>query len=133
MDVVSAHRVDAVSLPVHYVLVVEEELVGLHELRVALGQLVGDHAVLQDLRELQVVVRDRLPAEHDHSVSIDHVETDKPDLLLGHDVYDLPVAPLGIELLYRGTIGESLVSDGVDVSLGERAAIRPPDGLTQLR
>ena len=108
------------------------ELVGLHELRDALGQLVGDHAILQDLRELQVVVRDRLTPEHDHNVSIDHVDTDKPDLLLSHDVYDLPVAPLHVELLYRGTIGESLVSDGVNVSLGERAAIRP-DCLTKLR
>jgi len=133
VDVVPAHRVDAVRLPVHYVLVVKEELVGLHELRIALGQLVGDHAVLQDLRELQVVVRDRLPAKHDHSVSIDHVETDKPDLLLSHDVYNLPVAPLRVELLYRGTIGECLISDGVYVPLGERTAIRPSDGLAQLR
>jgi hypothetical protein len=57
------------------------------------------------------------------------VQTDKPDLLLGHDVYNLPVAPLRVKLLYRGTIGERLIPDGVNVPLGERAAIRPPDGL----
>lgn len=49
VDIVPAHRVYAVRLPVHYVLVVEEELVGLHELRVALGELVRDHAVLKNL------------------------------------------------------------------------------------
>jgi hypothetical protein len=48
-------------------------------------------------------------------------------------VYNLPVAPLRVQLLYRGPICECLVADGVDVSLGKGAAIRPPDGLTQLR
>lgn len=129
VDVVPAHRVDAVPLPVHYVLVVEEELIGLHELRIALRELVRDHAVLQDLRELKVVVRYRLPTEHYHSVSIDHVQTDKPYLLLSHYVYDLPVAPLRIQLLYRGPICECLIPDGINVPLGESAAIWPPDSL----
>ena len=61
------------------------------------------------------------------------METDEPYLLLSHDVYNLPVAPLSVQLLYRGPICECLIPDGVNVSLGERAAIRPPDGLTQLR
>ena len=48
-------------------------------------------------------------------------------------MYNLPVAPLRVQLLYRGPICECLVPDGVYVPLGERAAIRPPDGLAQLR
>ena len=40
MNVVPAHRIDTVCLPVHYVLVIEEEFVSLHELGIALGELV---------------------------------------------------------------------------------------------
>ena len=96
MYVVPAHRVYAVCLPVHDVLVIEEELVRTHQLSLTRAELVGYDAVLQNVRELEIIVRYGLPPEHDHSVSIYHVQTDEPNLLLGHDVNDLPVAPLRV-------------------------------------
>ena len=133
MYVVPAHRVYAVGLAVHDVLVVEEELVRTHQLRLARAQLVRDHAVLQDVRELQVVVRDRLPPEHYHRIRIDHVEPDEPYFFLGHYMYNLPVAPLGIQLLNACAIGKRLIAYRVYISLSECAAVGPADSLRQLR
>ncbi len=133
VDVVAAHRIYAVCLLVHYVLVVEEELVGLHELGLTLGELVGLHLVLEDVVELEVVVRDRLSPEHDHRVRVYHVQANEPDFFLGHDVDDLPGAPLRVQLLNAGPVGEGLVAHGVNVPLGEGAAVGPADGLRQLR
>lgn len=61
------------------------------------------------------------------------MEADEPDLFLCHDVYDLPVAPLSIKLLDRGTVRESLIADCIDVALGECAAVGPTHGLRKLR
>ena len=133
MYVVSAHRVYAISLPIHYVLVVKEELVRAHQLSLARAELVGYDAVLQNVRELEIVVRYGLPPEHDHSVSIYHVQTDEPYLLLGHDVNDLPVAPLRVELLYARPVRERLIAHRVYVALGERAAVGAAHRLRKLR
>lgn len=132
MDVVAAHRVDAVALLVDYVLVVEEELVRLHQLRLSLRQLVAGDLVLQDVRELQVVVAYRLPAKHYHRVRVHHVETHEPDLLLSHDVDYLPVASLRVQLLDGGAVGKCLVTDCVYEALPESATIGPPHGLAKL-
>lgn len=49
MYVVAAHGVYAVGLAVHDVLVIEEELVRAHQLRLARAQLVRNHAILQNV------------------------------------------------------------------------------------
>lgn len=133
VNVVSAHGVYAVGVPVYYVLIVEEELVSLHQLGLALRDLVRLHLVLEDVIELQVVVTDGLPAEHDHGVRVHHVKADEPDLLLSHDMDDLPRTPLRIELLDRRPVRKRFVADRVDVALGERAAVRAAYSLGELR
>lgn len=61
------------------------------------------------------------------------MKANEPDLFLGHDVDDLPVASLGVELLNRGPVREGLIAHCVDVTLSEGAAVGPPHGLRQLR
>ena len=51
MYVVSAHRVYAVRLPVHYILIVEKELVCFHKLSLTLAEFIGNDAVLKDVAE----------------------------------------------------------------------------------
>ena len=133
MYVVPAHRVYAVGVPVHDVLVVEEELVRLHQLRLALRQLIRGHLVLQDVVELQIVVTDRLAPEHNHRVRIHHVQAHQPDLLLSHYMDDLPVAPLSVQLLDGGTVRKGLIAHCIDIALCEGAAVGPSHSLRELR
>jgi hypothetical protein len=50
--------------------------------------------VLNNVIELEIVVRDSLSAKHNHGISVHHMETNEPDLSLGHNVDDLPVSSL---------------------------------------
>ena len=45
---------------------------------------------------------------------------------------NLPVTPLGVQLLYRSAIRECLISHCVYVALGECATVGAPHGLGQL-
>jgi hypothetical protein len=130
---VPSHGVYTVGLFIDYVLVIEEELIGLHQLWLALCELIRLNLVLENMVELEVIVRDRLPTKHDHGISVDHVKTYKPDLLLCHDVDDLPVPSLSVELLDGRPICEGLVSNRVNEPLGESAAVRSSYSLTKLR
>lgn len=132
MDVVAAHGVDAVRVLVNDVLVVEEELVRLHQLRVAHRQFVARDLVLEDVRELQVVVADRLAAEHDHGVRVDHVEPHQPNLLLSHDVDDLPVTTLSVQLLNGCPVRKSLIAHSVHVPFSKCTAVGAAHCLAEL-
>ena len=61
------------------------------------------------------------------------MQADQPNLLLSHDMNDLPRAPLRVKLLNAGPVGERLIPHRIDIPLGECAAVRAPDGLRQLR
>jgi hypothetical protein len=49
VNVVPPHGIDAIRLLVHDVLVVEEELVGFHELWLALSELIACYLILQNV------------------------------------------------------------------------------------
>lgn len=133
MNVVTTHRVYAVRLPVNYVLVIEKEFVRLHKLSLTLREFIADYSIFEDVTEFEVVVRYCLAAEHNHGVRIDHVQAHEPNLLFCHYVNYLPISSLHVELLNAGPVGECLVADSIDVSLGEGAAIRASHSLRQLR
>ena len=130
MNVDPPHGIDAIRLLVHDVLVVEEELFGFHELWLALSQLIAFDLVFQNVRELKIIVTNGLATKHNHGICVDHVKADQPNLLLSHDVNNLPVASLCVELLDRSPIRKSLISHCVYVALREGAAIRPSNCLT---
>jgi hypothetical protein len=130
--VVTAHRINAVRLTIHYVLIVEEEFICFHELGLALTQFIGDDTVFEDVAKFEIIVGYRLAAEHNHRVRIYHVQTYEPDLLLCHYVYDLPITTLSVKLLNRCAVSESLIADCVDVPFSEGAAIRTPNSLRKL-
>lgn len=61
------------------------------------------------------------------------MKADQPDLLFCHYMNDLPVTSLCIQLLDRGAICKSFISNGVYIAFCEGTAIRSTDCLTQLR
>ena len=52
MYIVTAHRIYAVRLSVNNVLIVEEEFISSHQLRLTSAQFVGNDTVLEDVRKL---------------------------------------------------------------------------------
>ena len=130
--VISTHGVDAVSISIYNVLIVEEKFVCLHQLLLTLCKFVRWYLVLENVRELEVVVWDGLTAKHDHSVCIDHMKSDQPYFLLCHYVYNLPIASLCIQLLDGCPIGKSFIPYRVNVPLSESATVWSSHGLTKL-
>lgn len=93
---VPSHRVQEVRVLVDYILIIEKELVWLQQLLLFYIQHVLLDVVSHYLVIFHIVVRDRLPAEHNQVVCVHHVQPNQPNSSIHYCVQHYPKVPLHI-------------------------------------
>lgn len=87
--------------------------------------------VPHNVEVFHVIVGDGLAAKHNQVVRVHHVQTHKPNAAVGNRVQDDPRVPLDVQLLDARAVAARLITDGIDETATERAAVRTADGLVQ--
>ena len=99
MDEITTHRVQWIRISIENVLIVEEKFVRFKQLLVFKSQFVSWNAVLHDLPVLKVIITDGLSSKHNHSISIDHMQSNQPNLPFTDEMECLPRLSVAIKLL----------------------------------